>query len=320
LNHFDADGREPAWQITPVQAWWDPNMRRMLNSPEYQKGFQMGMGQGLIMGAELTIGAGAAVLTDGAVAPLLADLGLGGRLLTIGRGVTAGVSGDFAIQTTRNITGEQNGYSGKEFAASAALGGTLSYGGAVVADFVNSFRTPLQQQLLEVGTSPQFLGRAQAQGFTADQISQLGPRIEQLGDGLTHTITGGYADATGLGVGRLTLLSSREGAISHELGHLLDDIANPGLFSRATQSGFGFSGFYNAESIAYTMQYGLNPAPLTAFNAGLQSHPYLTASILGGGILGTGYLLSDPLSDLIMPLFGDQNSGGTRGTLGKKPH
>jgi hypothetical protein len=74
----------------------------------------------------------------------------------------------------------------------------------------------------------------------------------------------------------------------------LDDLANPGLFQRAGEAGFGFRGFYNAERIAYTIQYGRNPVPLTLFNAGMQSHPYTTTVIVGALTVG-GYFSSKHL-------------------------
>ena len=66
------------------------------------------------------------------------------------------------------------------------------------------------------------------------------------------------------------------------LDNVLDDLSNPGLFSRSSGKGFGFKGFYDAERIAYTMQYGKNPVPLTAFNAGMQSNPKTTTIVAGG--------------------------------------
>jgi hypothetical protein len=69
----------------------------------------------------------------------------------------------------------------------------------------------------------------------------------------------------------------------HELGHVLDDIANPGLFIRSGQSDFGWRGFYNAERVAYTTQYGFNPSLLTAFNATAQAYPIGTRAVVIGG-------------------------------------
>ena len=72
----------------------------------------------------------------------------------------------------------------------------------------------------------------------------------------------------------------------HELGHVLDDIANPGLFARSSTPGFGVRGFYDAESVAYFMQSG-RFRPLSAgFNATAQAYPLATRVAVGAIVVG----------------------------------
>jgi len=82
---------------------------------------------------------------------------------------------------------------------------------------------------------------------------------------------------------RYGLLSSRPQRMLQKLGHVLDDVAHPGLFARSSRPGFGWRGFYQAERVAYTMQYGFNPVPLTALNATAQAYPVATRVVVYGG-------------------------------------
>lgn len=147
-------------------------------------------------------------------------------------------------------------------------------------------------EVLGVAQSSKFIERAKRLGFSDELIQSLPKRIRQYGDRIGEIPTGGWADASQFLIGKRSLLSTRTQRIAHELGHVLDDLAQPGLFQRAGQAGFGFRGFYKAERVAYMMQYGRNPVPLTLFYAGMQSHPYTTTAIVGGFIVG-GYFFID---------------------------
>ena len=127
VNCVDPDGRQ-AWQITPVQAWYDPSVRNMINSPEYQRGFQIGMAQGAWLGTKLTIAVGVGIYTGGAAAPLLANLGASTPYVVIGSGMVGGFSGDIAVQTVEHVTGERQEYSGTQMGVSTLLGGGIGYG------------------------------------------------------------------------------------------------------------------------------------------------------------------------------------------------
>ncbi|MEP0347102.1 RHS repeat-associated core domain-containing protein [Rhodopirellula bahusiensis] len=138
-------------------------------------------------------------------------------------------------------------------------------------------------EVVDVAQSQRFINRARRLGFSDDAINALPNRLRQYGDSVGETFTGGWADADQFLVGRWGVLSTRNQRIMHELGHVLDDVANPGLFARSGQAGFGWRGFYNAERVAYTTQYGFNPAPLTAFNATAQAYPIGTRIVVIGG-------------------------------------
>jgi hypothetical protein len=139
---------------------------------------------------------------------------------------------------------------------------------------------------IDVAQSPTFVARAQGLGFSDAQIAALPERLAGYGGKIGEIPTGGFVNNDVFLVGRQGIISTQWNRTAHELGHVLDDIANPGLFQRAGQPGFGFSGYYRAESVAYTMQYGFNPAPITALNAGFQSHPVVTTVIIGGTTIG----------------------------------
>lgn len=136
---------------------------------------------------------------------------------------------------------------------------------------------------MEVAQSQRFIDRARGLGFSDDIIETLPGRIRQYGDKIGEIRFGGWADSDQFLVGRYSLLSSRNQRIMHELGHVLDDLADPGLFARSAQPGFGWRGFYNTERVAYTTQYGFNPYPLTAFNATAQAYPITTRVVVIGG-------------------------------------
>lgn len=304
VNWFDPSGRDAAYSMMFANL----NARQTVDAARIAAPLTAAMAVGMLTG-----GAADAALVGGG---FLAQGSLTAAALS---GTAAGLGGDLAYQGTRLMTGDQTSFSWGQLGLSGAIGGGLGYGFGVAGNYLASFRQPLQNQVMEAATSPQFIARAEAQGFTTEQISQLPARIGAYGENLTHGVTGGYADATSLQIGRLNLLSSRDAAISHELGHVLDDVAS-GAFTRATEPGFGFSGFYQAESIAYRMQYGFNPAPLTAFNALGQAYPTATRiAVWGtGAAVAGGYAYS--FRDELSSLFSSGRSPASDGAiLGRKP-
>jgi RHS repeat-associated protein len=126
-NFFDPDGMQ-AWQITPPQAYWDANLRNMLNSPEYQRGFQMGMAQGAWLGTKLTVGVAVAIYTGGAAAPYLAAWGASTPFVVVGSGMVGAAAGDVTIQGMEWAAGERQQYSPTQTGVSTLLGGGISYG------------------------------------------------------------------------------------------------------------------------------------------------------------------------------------------------
>ncbi len=168
-------------------------------------------------------------------------------------------------------------------------------GRASGGDFARSGQ--LLDEIVEVAQSQRFIERARRLGFSDEVTEALPGRIRQYGDSIGEIRFGGWADADQFLVGRYGLLSSRDQRIMHELGHVLDDLANPGLFARSAQSGFGWRGFYNAERVAYTTQYGFNPYPLTAFSATAQAYPIRTRVVVIGGATYVIYELYEALND-----------------------
>jgi hypothetical protein len=227
----------------------------------------------------------------------------GGVLYSVARGYNAIETTVAVTQATRNlINGERNlgdalafapalGVAAKQLtkisgllprAGNAARGGFTLPGGGPAG--TNSGRTAwVLDEAVGVAQSQRFVDRARRLGFSDEAISVLPNRLLQYGDNVGETFTGGWAGADQFLIGRWGVLSTRNQRIMHELGHVLDDVANPGLFGRAGQTGFGWRGFYNAERIAYTLQYGFNPSPLTAFNATAQAYPLGTRVVVIGG-------------------------------------
>lgn len=125
-----------------------------------------------------------------------------------------------------------------------------------------------------------FIRHVKKSGFTNEQIAQLPARIKSLGNNVGEIPTGGWADGKYFLVGRKGMIANRQQRIRHELGHVLDDIVNPGLFQKGAKSSFGFKNFYKAERVAYISQYGFDPIPSTAYNAVFQSHPLTSRIVL----------------------------------------
>jgi hypothetical protein len=138
------------------------------------------------------------------------------------------------------------------------------------------------------------IDRARSLGFSDEAIESLSSRIRGMRVG--EIPAGGWSDAEQILIGRRGLVTpTREGRILHELGHVLDDVANPGLFERSAQPGFGFREFLRAERVAYGMQYGpgsIRGAVLAPYAAVNSAYPTATKIIvIGGGAAGTTYLI-----------------------------
>jgi hypothetical protein len=143
------------------------------------------------------------------------------------------------------------------------------------------------KEAIEIAKSSAFIRLAKKLGFNPSQIGELPERLLRYVSRAGEILSGGFVTEEVFLIGRRGLFNTRWQRVAHELGHVLDDIANPGLFERATQPGFGFRNYFRAESVAYRFQYGFNPIPLTALNAGFQSHPIITAGIFGGWFYGS---------------------------------
>lgn len=134
INFVDPWGRD--YSMTYPQAGWDPAVRKIVNSSEYQQGFQDGMRSGGVIGMSIVIGGTVAYFTGGYAVPYLASLGTSLGLTTagtttltvVGSGVIGGVSGDIASQTFEVGVGARSSYDPVQSLISGGIGGSLGYG------------------------------------------------------------------------------------------------------------------------------------------------------------------------------------------------
>gem|GEM_PF-4111795 len=146
------------------------------------------------------------------------------------------------------------------------------------------------EQAIAIATSPTFIARAKALGFADEVIADLPARLRDYKIAGTQ-LTGGWADHEAFIIGRLGLKTWVEQRILHELGHVLDDLAHPGLFGKDK---YTWREYFDTESIAYFTQYGRKRPGLAAFNATAQRFPR-TANTIGfgigaGAITGVAYM------------------------------
>lgn len=175
-------------------------------------------------------------------------------------------------------------------------GFTLPGGGPNGANYSNA--AGILAEVIDVARSPKFVQRARALGFTDELVSALPSRVRRYGKMVGEIPSGGWADDVRFLVGRRSLLSSRTQRIRHELIHVLDDMADPGLFSRSATQSFGFKGFFDVELRAYRGMYGLyNPVnvPLAGFNASFQAYPISSRVVFFGGLAVEGYWIYNNL-------------------------
>jgi hypothetical protein len=181
-------------------------------------------------------------------------------------------------------------------AGSAALGQAMAPSTKPSADKPPAKElVKLELTLARTAGSAKFVERARALGYSEEQIGSLIARIQAYGSKgqLAYTATGGLAKEDLLLIGRRGIFSTASRA-RHELAHVLDDIANPGLMSRSVNpSEFGFFGYLRAETVAYRAQLGLcNPAAfwasgLTA-SASRFGNPGVIVDVTGTSAAGYG--------------------------------
>jgi hypothetical protein len=152
----------------------------------------------------------------------------------------------------------------------------------------------LELSLARTAGSAKFASRARALGYTDEQIAAVIGRIQGYGASgqLGYSATGGFAGENLLLIGRRGIFTTASRA-RHELAHVLDEIANPGLMARsANPSNLGFAGFLRAEISAYRIQSGLyNPAAFWAGGLTASSSRFGTAgaALYVGGTAAAGY-------------------------------
>jgi hypothetical protein len=179
-----------------------------------------------------------------------------GGIMAIGKGIS--LARNLALEATQT-----------EIAAMDARAGVTMLGSSPNRLAASQYKIDqLYADLLETANSPKFISRAQSLGFSEEQISTVPGKIaEYYKNGQLGFInSGGWMDETNLLVGQ----NAGAGTMRHELGHVLDEIANPGLSSQAAQNPatFGYWGFYDAEMTAYGIQLGVYN-PIRPYMAGL---------------------------------------------------
>ena len=144
----------------------------------------------------------------------------------------------------------------------AGAGGfTLPGSGApTMACATQAERLELLVALLDTATTTPFTTRALALGFTAQELDQLPHAIMAYfaRGGLGYKAGGGgFASGEALLIGRGGYLFNMNQRMRHELGHVLDEIARPGIMaaSMANARQFGLSGFARAEWTAFGTQF-----------------------------------------------------------------
>jgi hypothetical protein len=156
----------------------------------------------------------------------------------------------------------------------------------------------LARAVQQEAQSPLFIERALHRGFTTQQIEALPQRLE--GMTFMESLTGANVTETEFVIGRYNLgAGSRAERIRHELGHVLDDVANPGLFQRSLNpAAFGYKGFKQTEATAYFMQFGRERPTLQTVNAFNQRWPYAIPIGIVAGTSGTAYVTTKALRRL----------------------
>jgi hypothetical protein len=196
-----------------------------------------------------------------------------GRAFSVSELLETGlIAAEFGV----TIPGLASGALGRAGGGRAGFGLPLS---TPKGDFTRSAQ--VTEELLAVARSPKFVERARKLGFSDETIKVLSARIRNVRVG--ERPRGGWADREQILIGRRGLITpTRKGRIFHELGHVLDDLRNPGLFERSAQRSFGVRGFYEAEKVAYGMQYGpgsIRGAVLAPYGAIYGAYP--TATTVG---------------------------------------
>ena len=162
----------------------------------------------------------------------------------------------------------------------------------------------LYQRLIQVANSTTFMSRAKKLGFTEGQLSQLPGEISRYHEfGLLGWIrTGGWVDKSNLLIGRGGLFS-QAGRMRHEHGHLLDEIARPGLMTLSQNPrAFGFMGFFRAEMVAFGTLYNrFNPARpwLSGLTASHNRFGYWGSIPFAVGSASSAYELETRLLDFL---------------------
>jgi RHS repeat-associated protein len=136
--------------------------------------------------------------------------------------------------------------------APAGEGGLLSQGATQTAALSQAERN-LLAKMIRAARSEGFKAKARMAGFGKEQINALPPRLLQYGK--SGQVVGSWGAVSSITPETLTISRyGGKGAIHHELGHLLDDIAHPGLL--AAEGSMTYSQIVAAERTASLIQLG----------------------------------------------------------------
>ncbi len=118
----------------------------------------------------------------------------------------------------------------------------------------------LRTEINSVIASSKFVSRVRAVGYTDDQLARLAVRIEEYSvrGQIGMTSRGGLINPSEFLVGKSSMYG-RAGVIRHELTHLLQEIANPGILARGESAKtFGLFNYARVEVQATRVQLGVN--------------------------------------------------------------
>jgi hypothetical protein len=144
----------------------------------------------------------------------------------------------------------------------------------------------LREEILRVTYSKQFGANLISSGLVdpkelAERLTQLRARILEYGDNVRFSTVISYASNTKFCVARLAIGSRREGHIMHELGHVVEDMVEPGLFAREAAGMLSYSEIVAAENRAFIAQAG-HGIPLMAHLSALDAKTGLLRVVAAG--------------------------------------
>jgi hypothetical protein len=136
------------------------------------------------------------------------------------------------------------------------LGAGLTRGASSVwQSVVAKTRAGILNDVMTAIESSSFKARA-ARLFDQNILEQLPARIRQYGNGIGPSLVYSSASENRFAISLLARGTNRTSHIFHELGHVLDDIAHPGLFARESAGMLSYKEIVAAEKVAMEVASG----------------------------------------------------------------